>query len=89
VGADLAGWVEVRSWAAAGNAGALVLFLGNTLVAASSGRTDSPGDLTGIKQGNSPAADESNVVKHDPDQIRPGNAALLCPCERQPLCETI
>jgi hypothetical protein len=89
VGADLAGWVEVRSWAAAGNAGALALFLGNTLAAAWSGRTDSPGALTGIKQGSPPAADESNVVKHDPDQIRPGNAALWCPCERQPLCETI
>lgn len=87
VAADLAGWAEVRSWAAAGNAGALALFLGNTLAAAWGGRADSRGGLTCIKQGTPPTADELNVVKDDPDQSRPDHAALGSPREQQSVAE--
>lgn len=81
--ADLADWVEVRSWAAAGNAGALALFLGNTLVAAWGGRTESREGLICIKQGSPPAADVLTVMKHDPDQSRPNPAGLGSARERQ------
>src|SRR5690606_24976343 len=85
VAADLAGWAEVRSWAAAGNAGALALFLRNTVAAAWSGRTDSRGGLTCIKQGSPRTADALNVMKHDPDQSRPNPAGLWSARERQTL----